>query len=242
MSINSVVKSSGVVCFLDLLGAKGGWRDAENMISLWDELFDQLNGLSTYLETEYSTKPTSYSFSDSIVITAPFNKADKKEVFYNLSGLIAFMFSKFVTNRLLLRGCISVGDYYTSKARRMLIGPAIDEAVQYHALAEWCGVSLCPSAHLFADENPLPDFWAVINYPIPLKGIIENDGIALKWVDGQDPDEVRTIRGVLVDKLKNSTDVTASLKLRNTINFIDYVVSKEAKPSSDVLSNVEKAL
>jgi len=39
MSTSGIVKFNGVVCFLDLLGAKGGWRDAEHMISVWDKLF-----------------------------------------------------------------------------------------------------------------------------------------------------------------------------------------------------------
>jgi hypothetical protein len=240
MPAKTIVKSNGVVCFLDLLGAKGGWRKADNMIAVWDKLFDSLNDLAHYVKTKFGTDVSSYSFSDTIVITAPFDQSDKRETFYNLTGLIAFMLPEFFSARLLLRGCISIGDYYTSNARRMLIGPTIDEAVQYHALAEWAGVSLAPSAHLFVAENPIPNaHWGMLRYPIPLKGHVETDGIALKWVDVDKPDDAKKIREILTDELRNSGDVTVSLKLRNTINFFDHVM-KEANSKSEVSCEPKK--
>lgn len=115
------------------------------------------------------------------------------------------------------RGAVSVGDFYEYSTA--LIGPAVDEAAEWHDQADWAGVILTPSASsalvkrglkLKLQKGP-----AFLRTAIPLKGG-PIDGFALNW-----PLDCVSRNAVEVAFSKGSSSIDVARKRANTLAFFD---------------------
>ncbi len=236
-NVHKIEEKEGVVVLLDRLGTKGIWKDdAVKVIEEWDNLIYSFNHMVKEL-TEYKYKIT--TFSDTIAITAT---ADKNQYLENLiidvgitCGIILAL---GMAKNAFFRGGISVGKFFDYK--QTIMGPAIDELAQYYTLAEWIGISASPSAHRLVNETVQKnvDLGKIFyKYDIPLKNSIERDAWAINWPQFQNaffdmvkqknvPINYKSFDEIINEQLKNTTDISISLKWRNTNNFAQRIIQE----------------
>jgi hypothetical protein len=147
-------------------------------------------------------------------------------------------------DRVFLRGAMSIGKFFRS--RSLVIGPAVDDAVQWHAVADWIGVIMTPSAsyeldylvdvHVGSDERSAvwlrdvsPHLFERYDVPRSGGGTIE-DCLALawprRWQQEQDTEAFWPRDQLLRAFAKAPISVEAEPKYRHTLDFYDHVVQR----------------
>ena len=249
----------GVVIILDALGTKGVWKSGDGLEyvkilnrihrqNLW--LFDRLkkmfpNALESALTNQF--------FSDSLIITFQLNEDIASNTGMNMmpiGRMIDGIFASFFNNHILVRGAVSVGKYACSSG--VLVGPAVDDAAEYHDKMNMAGVVATPSLSLILDSHLLnhnrlilnneenyPDENHWIRYPVPFKNSSKSDLHVINWpftvkyslakIGQYNPNPM------LADMLShNSIPFEAREKISNTIEFAKFSFSQDyfGMPSS----------
>jgi hypothetical protein len=249
MSVPRANSRYGAVSFLDMLGAKGIWknRNPEDVLNNYNDVIKSFKAAIEALNeqiasnTALTIKNIEFeisAFSDTIIIagSVPYERKNDEEmtslVVYAMSLILPIIFPFALANKIYLRGAVSIGEFY--KLDKMLIGPAVDEAAQYYMLPEWIGISAAPSLHYFLDNfnhNDLDAREFFVQWDIPLKNGIESHGWAINWPfkskdllvsDDEWKKKMESLFANIKDTMKNemqSTEVSAALKWRNTSYF-----------------------
>jgi len=230
-------KHYGAIAILDALGIKGIWQrqNAKDVVDKWDSLMDiyqRVHEKRTKENDGYVSK--FYAFSDTVIITAV-----GKDIVNTLTTFgvdLGILFIQSALNGFFFRGCVSVGDLYIGE--KTIIGPPVDEAAQYYTLPQWVGISLSPSAYnILRKSNPkqILEFGygdVYLPYKIPTKLGLENGfaiNLPLAYLSTKDTFtmELNLKAPELLDELFESeldkvSDIEASLKIRNTLDFIKH--------------------
>jgi len=224
------------VVFLDVLGTKGSWKRApERILKQWEGFNDVVDSLlrnrvkdpRSWMRQTLHLKVQKIAFSDTFILTATSRRHLGEFLVLAAGNLLIPMMMHALDMGIYFRGCISFGTFYTSK--RMMIGPAIDEAAEYYTMPEWVGVSTAPSAHIGLNKiaDIVRDLNLFIRYDIPLKNGIERNGWALNWPSGDREEGITRMRKMVLNrKLSKSADVGISFKYRNTIDFYRHAIDK----------------
>lgn len=246
-------KRFGVVVLLDALGTKGRWKreDAREIIrsykSFGDEIEKQYKAETKGLRRLFGSMVNGIAvevstFSDTFLVTisakSDHKSNDKASTFVLISGIIiAGTIFRGLEENIPLRGCASVGEFYVSRRRYMLIGQPIDEAAEYHNMLQWVGVTAAPSANNALTEASKQNHFYSRNwsrYAIPLKNGIEMNGWAVRWpiyfpldYDPSIPKRIDKIRRTIARNLDIAPSIDVSLKWRNIRDFFDNVIASE---------------
>lgn len=239
-----VSEESGVIVILDALGTKGKWNnpgEVKNYIESWERLTEEWQKILHKQGRKRDNSTRLNAFSDTIIMkqTTGDIAIDITAASHNISIIMLDAISKGI----FFRGCISVGKVFSSD--KMIIGPAIDEAAQYYTMPDWIGISASPSAYIVINNlranNKLSaqDLSLFVNYDIPLKNSIERNGISIDYLSrlylGWGEDWYKTEFGFSTPKevvnifkkeLEKTTEISASLKIRNSIEYIESRYSK----------------
>jgi hypothetical protein len=128
-----------------------------------------------------------------------------------------------------LRGCISIGTFYLA-SKRLIIGPAVDEAAEYHNMPEWVGISAAPSAHnaLNNIRKAIEESYYYLRYDIPMKYGHERNGWALNWPHSDMHNGDTRVRALKLTRLmtNKNNEISVSLKYRNTLDFYRHAIKK----------------
>ena len=249
-------KKTGAIVLMDVLGTKQRWNKSQNIQKIfdsWEEFLDLSYAiLSKTRQTPCMTKMS--AFSDTILISYFSKNPSDKETKITFSDMVsdvaeisAFFFVMGLGMNMPFRGCVSFGDFFTGS--NSITGPAIFEAADYYEKPNWIGLSLTPSAHRQIN-NPSS---GIVKYDIPLKNEIEKDGLAIniqkyyKKIQQSDlwkPKYQNAYKNLydrldfsldLKEKLEMMTeetnDLSATLKIRNTLAFVKYLQNLEKNNS-----------
>lgn len=100
------------------------------------------------------------TFSDTILIAIYVNdqeifRADDLLLFFSAVILAELFRHMFASTGLLLRGALSIGDYYLIKRnnRSMFLGPPMNEVAHLFETSNWGGIITTPSATLTLDQQ-----------------------------------------------------------------------------------------
>jgi hypothetical protein len=166
-----IEKKFGLVIFLDALGIKGIWARVypKQVLERWGKTYyifsdalDKMPGLELSV------------FSDTLIISSAVNtnlRNNPRRFVELIASLLVSPFVNSIYYRIFLRGVISVGEFYRSS--RMLIGPAVDEAVQYFDLSNWIGLSISPITSKILDDYGMENSRHLVKYRIPYKGFVK---------------------------------------------------------------------
>ena len=230
----------GVIAFIDALGVKGLWArsDPKAFIRSWKAILRLFSASRKVISKEYqysSKQIIIKAFSDTIII-AFITKDNPIDHILFMGDLLMTPFYHALGIGIFFRGVISIGQFEISES--IILGPAIDEAAQWHAKPDWFGISLTPSAaygleQLIIDKGV--DYSNIfIEYDIPIKsGIDSFKSFSLNWPYNL-VSFVKTYRqhvpfgrSVLLEAFSKSLiGVDDYIKYRNTIAFWDYVMEK----------------
>ena len=175
---------SGIVCVLDALGTKGIWTREEpsKVLKKWEKLIASFKNLSNVPSEKnlFSSPPNVKAFSDTIIIT---HHGDNLEtMMLRMGAHVGVPFIESLEEGIYLRGAITVGNFYESETS--LIGPAIDEVVNWYEKADWFGVLLTPSASFLTDSFELfsdRKSGVLTKYDVPLKNKTTVNTWVLNW-------------------------------------------------------------
>ena len=259
----------GWIAFLDILGFKGIWakkepaeivRDMEGIKKEHDRTKQKIKtgALSDiFPDTKEQFKHLDLTIiSDTIVIEYSLEKDDNEEnegmseekLFAALKYISNEVQSQFLTclkRKLPLRGAIAFGEYY--KKGNIFIGPAVDDAAEWHNQADWLGVILTPKATMRLDSGAstaneeIMDYLKMqwLKYLIPLKDeklrVEKLEFYALNWVnwvnervgldklDRHKKDKNLDLRSLILKNLyeQGNIDTSTVIKYNNTIRFVD---------------------
>ena len=227
-----IKKQKGVLVLMDRLGTKGIWKqdDPDIVINQWSS-FIELIKKTFYRELKKRNYDIHFTaFSDSIFITI-YGK-NKEESVLDVGAALVWVMGYSMGIGINFRGCISYGLIVESS--NSIIGPAIDESAEYHALQQWIGISAAPSVHNILSEidssrlnsknGGRPTF---VKYDIPLKESIEKNGWAVNWtmLNSNVAPTYKNTQFSSLEKyvrynLETATSIPHVLKWRNTLDFL----------------------
>lgn len=235
-----VVEEESVIIILDALGTKGKWNNPDNVkkyVESWENLTENWQKVLEDDGGNHNFKIKLNAFSDTIILSN--TGTDMDRVIPAAAHNISLLMLDGISKNIFFRGCMSIGQVYSSD--KMIIGKAIDEAAEYYTLPEWVGITATPSAYNAIQQlrkknklkDGVKDFF--VNYDIPLKIGIEK-GILInyfnlfkqKWAkryfkENQGFSTINEVKQIFENELQTTTNITASLKLRNTIEYVDYL-------------------
>lgn len=217
----------GCVVLLDALGTKGIWRrqNPNEIIENWNAVIDSQTRVIIEDDENKKVITKILAFSDTLIMTKTSDSVE--DLFYSVTLDLVTMIPLAMCENIFFRGCISIGKFYSSD--KIIIGPAIDEAAQYYELPQWVGVSATPSFFNIIEENPsFQNSTRVTKWDIPLKHTTEKNGWAINWVeftklpimqDNLKRKKLKCFEDIFINQMKKTTDLSASLKIRNTLDF-----------------------
>lgn len=143
----------GVIAILDALGVKGIWarEDPKTVVEKWNFIIDDFEDLKKLHNEDVEVRSISkvVSFSDTVIVTHVGDE-DELQLLSDMGLHLTLPFCNALLEGIFFRGVISRGKFKQTK--RMIIGPAVDEAMDWYERHDWIGVSLTPSASFLLDK------------------------------------------------------------------------------------------
>lgn len=234
---------NGVVVVLDALGTKGVWKtnDPMQVIKKWNRVLDGFTNFKEFYNEDKSSvgKAKIISFSDTIIITYVGGKEDQMELLAAMGLNLILPFCTALLEGVFLRGVVSKGQF--KQTSKMIIGPAIDEAMNWFERYDWMGITLAPSASFMMDayfdgKKPAPFFTkynAPLKHDFQSKNNMDENIWVLDW-----PNELKEVQFIHENDLdpkgelleifsESSIDPTVISKYTNTIDFYDFIINKQ---------------
>ncbi len=145
----------GITVMLDALGvSKYGIKEAERFIIKRDELLINLRTMEENIKKQkrqYNYPDAQIlTFGDSIIIMWDTNKDDIINILPVVAEWLRATICWGVKNEILLRGCVSIGDYIADD--NSAVGPAIADAAAWCDAADWFGVILTPKCQYYLES------------------------------------------------------------------------------------------
>jgi hypothetical protein len=180
VSRDNGVKKNGTVVFLDALGMKKIWQRLgySEVTKRWHQVTGEF-GWMEQRRSDLSLDIRYRALSDTIIITISTENDLIMEDMLNLTfDLLCDPFMESIITKLLLRGTVSYGEFYWSE--KLIIGPAVDDAAEYHAKVDWIGVSVSPTILRYIKGSQINNNYLAIYNNIPYKDG-NHEGLVLDW-------------------------------------------------------------
>jgi hypothetical protein len=239
----------GMVIVLDALGTRALWAADEkegllgHRVALRDFIRKKVTDFEvpTHCTRPDSAKPfkmvtveTRVQFiSDTLIVSFnPKSTVAACLLFSYAFDLVTGIILEGIRHHTLFRGAISVGHIYTGED--FLMGKAVDEAAEWHELADWAGVMLTPMAGEQMDRivraaPGVPPF-GYLRWEVPAsrsRGVAAGplgDAWVVAW-----PWYAKALRRELeLLFLEPPVSPSVNLKFQNTMKFFDYLWSGRA--------------
>lgn len=230
-----LLKKTGVITFLDILGWKGIYVRKSDPISTLNSLIVGIrnevpnlrgkNGIYYDVNLKKNNIDIT-SISDTIVLYTQCHEEEAPLVIDLHGVLCQWIIPKSIYLEIPVRGAISFGEYENDSS--VFVGKAVDEAAAWHEQADWIGVHLTPSAEYLFDVNLMNNLW--IEYDLPttksqLKWRPHCVNWTVTWKDREN--EIRNIKTKFRQLGPISPDIAG--KFINTVKFLEEATKKKAK-------------
>ena len=259
----------GIVAMIDVLGVSHySIEECEHYLTEQKILFEgleQIKGASlrSVHEMYYVSKNKdailnerhNAIYGDTIVICWPLNTAYSTDHFNKINAIV-FELRRILTwgleHQLLLRGCVSVGDYVFDD--HSVLGPAIFDAHNWYESTDWFGIIFSPNARLWLEyvieqEKRKGNLYLkenekkIVPYSVPLnhrmKDIKNKEFLTVAWpywyyYESQnlykimDPERIEETpkESFLHDLLKIPTSKDGETKINNSKIFFEWYSKK----------------
>lgn len=227
----SISCNTGIVAMIDMLGTRErrAESDAERLHNDWNAFLSYTNHT---VQREPGLQNCNVSaFSDTMFITAD---GDDRALLPAFGRIGAMLIPQSIVLGIPIRGCVAAGKFYQSNDK-LFTGAAVNEAAAYYDRPQWIGISSCPSAHNKID-GMCGGRALYTKYDLPLKSSVEYGGLVVNWPDYYNREQVdREVElGEMLDmldsRLAETDSIDASLKWRNTRDFLCAVTGTEGRP------------
>jgi len=249
-SENGYVRKYGIVIFLDVLGVKN--METEDFIHRFDrclkEYFEYLNRRIAKSHDDSRIRIVGNMddvgiFGDTVIIPIEINQ---KHIFFNIHhfSLTHHVIIRFgLKEGLFFNGVISAGEYFVNEKGYGIIGPAINEAVDYYNKIRWGGLIFSNYAgseysKMVLEKQTDPNYINVeqkfiFKYDVPLKSGKNECLWAIGWplfyhiANRSSQDRIVQARNEFIEHLEKvkelcHPDANAQPIFDNTIQFYDF--------------------
>jgi hypothetical protein len=189
------------IAFVDILGFKGIWQRLDS-----NQVLDILKGVKKRITTNYKhpaidqgwpvSSEPEVTVLSDTIVIAI--KSDKPHCVLLMANIINNISLYFYEFGLFFRGAISYGEYEQEEST--FIGPAIDGVAGWYEVADWIGVILTPTTNYIYDR-------------------FKNVTV------GNEKSDSRALFEKMFSE-QAAFDASVLLKYENTLDFIDYSISK----------------
>lgn len=228
----------GIIAILDALGIQGiQAREKPNeTIAKWNRVISSFLNFKQFHDEDKNTPGTAkvVTFSDTVIVSYT-DHQNTDQSFFDMGLHLSWPFCSALMEGIFFRGVISIGLF--EQTTRMMIGPAIDEAMSWFGRHDWMGVVLAPSASFTLDqyeqEGKTSDWYVKYDVPISKKLSTINDFDTNMWVLNWPktmPDVLEAYESESDPKSelleifsKNPIGPNVISKYTNTIDFYDKV-------------------
>ena len=233
---------NGLVAILDAMGAAAyGASEIERFMASRDIVLQLAHEKAE--EMLDVDRLNVFTFNDTIVFALAAGgttvSIGEASAFFQL--LRKFMIDS-LQNKILFRGAISIGTFYSDKDTNTIMGEAVTDAASWYAQADWVGIYATPRttillSGLLEDEKKKKE-WVMVDYPVPMKDSSIRALKVVNWpkalfVPELVPSDVRHAPRALVLSWFGSQPVPrgAESKCFNAVAFFDYIVENhQLKP------------
>lgn len=192
----------GVVVLLDALGAS----DYSNeQIREFLTARERINSVITKLCSPESVKtlgefpppppPEIFTFGDTVIIAIELSKeAPLREHLFIISTLIRRYLFIALNNKIMFRGCFSIGDYIADDKSNTVMGQAISDAASWYEQSNWMGVCSTPKSKIVLESLVTKasgtaalkklrsaDYGYFLPYSVPMKNDKHINLYAVNW-------------------------------------------------------------
>lgn len=255
--MSTIKFNTGIVAVLDILGYKGIWQRekltdvienhnkiisaTENKIdTAIDKTLNKIN--SKNKRTRRTSKEddliiTINTISDTVIITCRGKRESLNDKINFIGNYLSEIYKIGLENKLLFRGAISIGEFYEYVEKNILIGPAIDDAAEWHQMANWSGILFTPTAKNKINLNAIQNKKEIpLMYTVPHEVPLQNgklDTYVINWAYGYKNNHLKEkrsleyIKSLFYSAYENvNIDKTIEVKYSNTEKFIDKMYDK----------------
>ena len=227
---------NGIIAILDALGIKGMWarEDPETVVKKWDYIIDDFKEFKNLNNEDVKStgKSKVVSFSDTVIITYVGDEDDELQLLNDMGLHLSLPFCNALLNGIFFRGIINKGKF--KQTNRMIIGPAVDEAMAWYDRHDWIGIALAPSASFMLDafENERGKIRWFTHYDVPFKNGIDKNTWVLAWPKFlKDTYELQQTKQNPKSALLNAfhkypIGPDSISKYKNTVEFYDTIMKK----------------
>ena len=215
---NTESNQVGVITLLDVLGWKGIWQKGFDPVielsSFINLLKAEARRITDDLCTQYQelrgSQTEILSISDTIAIFTP---GPAVAAIALHAGICSIAIPESIKRKIPVRGATTFGEF--RYLNNIMIGPAVDEAAEWHETCDWMGVHLTPSAFLSV-QGLLPFGWTL--YAAPFKQGKYGDAACVIWsYDGQEPEIMQQFYEM------GPHGPAVAHKYINTLAYLDHV-------------------
>ena len=230
MEKDQIVYGNYWIAYFDILGFKKLVSQYEGNIDsfakiIYKNVLDEIIKRCDRISDELDKKVDYAWFSDSFIL---FTEDDTSASFSSLETALWEVINKVMGTKKMLRGALSVGEFYANKERDTYIGPALIDAYEYAEKLEFIGQVMTPKAH---DKLSEPGYgintFKYSEYQVPIKSEeTKNEKLFARNI-------VRLKRYVINSQQAAMKDDDYEKKLKliyeNTLKFINYLESQGQK-------------
>ena len=228
-----ILCKTGIVALIDMLGTRRPRSpdDEERIHNNWSAFKQYADRL---VEEDPGLQDCKVSaFSDTMFVTA---KGNAEPLLGAFGRVAASLIPKSIDLDIPIRGCVAAGKFYES-GQSLFTGPAVSEAASYYERPQWIGISSCPSAYSRIDGMGSGRA-CYTKYDMPLKRSVEYGALVANWPDRYNyehadrEEELDRMLVTLDRRMAQAADIDASLKWRNTRDFLCAETGTEGRPIS----------
>ncbi|MBW1855655.1 MAG: hypothetical protein JRJ00_13405 [Deltaproteobacteria bacterium] len=215
------------IAYLDILGFKKLVDQHKGNIdtfaeAIYDNVLVEITKRSDRISNSLNKKVDYAWFSDSFIL---FTEDDTSDSFSSIETVLWEVFEKMMTTKKMLRGALSVGEFYSNKERNTYIGPALIDAYDYAEKQKCIGLVLTPKAHdkLYELGYPInPTRFS--QYQVPIKPeVVKKEKLFTRNIDH--------LKRYVIEKQKSAKrdeDYEEKTKViyENTLKFIEHLESQ----------------
>lgn len=242
--------SYGIVALIDALGVSSySITSSIEFLKNRNKVIELLKSLTNkmgQLETEVA-EPKIYTFGDNVIFTWAIGQDRVMKALAAVGEWLSLLIIQGLSNNMLFRGAVSVGEYVTEK--NTVIGPAVADVAAWYENADWFGICLTPTLefHLISlinDDNKMKNYLArwFVQYEVPYKEGRTKKQWCIAWPyriwanSDNDPAPIPMLAIVLWDYPKPKGTET---KYYNSLDFFTWYGEKishqiEEKYPSDI--------
>ncbi len=205
--------------YFDLLGFANLVRtsEIESVLPIYETV---LKAIEEKAEPK-KAKGIGYSwFSDTFIM---FSKGSSLEEFVLIEQISRLFFQKLILKKIPVRGSISYGKLYTQQDKNIFLGEALIDAYEYGENQNWLNFIITPSAYeaLKKLNSPMegrPNYRLIEDSKVITHKKIKN--VFAYAFNNEAANPEKPFLSAL-NKMKETSPKTVSLKYENTINFIN---------------------